>query len=295
VATVLLAVTMVMVWSFNYVAGKVAVEHMPALAVASFRLVVAGAIYTALLLARRERLSRLGRADLPAFLLLGLTGVFINQGGFTLSLKDASVPHVALIAACGPVMVLLMAWLTGLESLTVTKVAGMAVAFGGILALTAHEGLTGHTGALTGDLLAVCSTVGFALFTVSSKRFASGYDPLTVAAFAGVVGGVLALPFAVVEAHRLDWTGTSWQGWAGMLYMAIASSVIAYLIFYRLIRRLEASQVASLNFLLPVIGVVLGVVLLHEPMNRYFALPASLIAVGVWLAERARRQAARTG
>lgn len=285
--------TMVVAWSFNYVAGKVAVEHMPAMAAASFRLVVAGAIFTAMLLARRDRLPRLGRADLPAFLLLGLTGVVANQGGFTLSLKDASVPQVALIAACGPVMVLLMAWVSGLESLTVAKVAGMAIAFGGMAALTAHEGLSGQSGALSGDLLALCSTTGLALFTVSSKRVAGGYDPLTVASYAGVIGGVVALPLAVIEARRLNWSATPWQGWAGMFYMAIVSSVVAYVIFYRLIRRLEASQVASLNFLLPVIGILLGVVLLHEPLRPYFALPASMIAVGVWLAERARRQAAQ--
>lgn len=284
---------MVMAWSFNYVAGKVTVEHMPALAAASFRLVVAGAIFAAFLFARRQRLPRLGRADLPAFLLLGLTGVVVNQGGFTLSLKDASVPQVALIAACGPVMVLLMAWVSGLESLTVAKVAGMAIAFGGIAALTAHEGLAGRSGALAGDLLAICSTVGFALFTVSSKHVAGGYEPLMVASYTGVVGGVLALPVALIEAQRLDWAATPWQGWAGMLYMAVISSVVAYVIFYRLIQRLEASQVASLNFLLPVIGIIGGVVLLHEKMSPYFALPASLIAIGVWLTERARRQAAQ--
>jgi drug/metabolite transporter (DMT)-like permease len=288
----LLATALVLAWSFNYIAGRVAAEHMPALAVASFRLVLAGLIFEGLLLAKHRKPLRIERGDLAAFLLLGFTGVVLNQGGFTLSLGYTNVPHVALIAACGPVMVLLMAWISGLEKLTLAKVGGMAIAFGGVVALTAHEHMTGQSGAFAGDLLELISTVGFSLFTVSSKHVASRYEPLTVAAYAAVMGALISLPVAAIEAHRLAWGKVSWEGWAGLGYMAVVSSVLGYLIFYRLIAALAASKVATLNFLLPVGGTVLGVVLLHEPISRYFMLPAALIFTGVWLAERARRQSA---
>lgn len=284
----LLILTMALAWSFNYIAGKIADRHMPALAVAWFRIVLGGAIFFGLLLALRRRRRLPGWRELPVFLLLGATGVAINQAGFTLSLNYTSVGRVALISASGPVMVLLMAWLDRLEPLTWLKFAGMGLAFAGIALLAGEEGFAGHSAALFGDLLALASTVGLAVFTVACKRVARRYDALTIGAYSALVGAVIALPLALRESTRLDWSAITWQGWAGMGYMAVIGSVVGYLAFYRLVDLLSASQVASLYYIQPVVATALGVLLLGERIGHGFLAAAALVAAGVVIAERSR-------
>lgn len=285
----MLMAVQVLAWSFNYIFGKIALAHLDPVTTASFRLVLAGCLYLPIFLLG-ARPGSVGWSDMPALALLGLCGVVINQGGFTISLAYTSVSHVAVITAVGPVLVLLFAWLNGLEALAGAKLIGMALSFAGVALLAAKSAAGGerHSAGLAGDLLALASTTGFALFTTYAKRLSHRYDTVTLNTFAHLTGAVLMLPLAARQAERLDWRGVAWPGWAGLVYMAIFGSVVGYLAFYRLLEHMTASQVSSLNYLLPIAATALGVGLLHEKINRNFLAAGALVLVGVWLTERGR-------
>jgi len=284
-----LAGLLVLAWSFNYIAGKIALEHLDPVTLVSFRLVLAGVVYLSLFLGT-PRPVRIGWRDVPRFVLLGVFGVALNQGGFTLALAFTSVGHVAIILAMGPVLVLLLARLIGQEKLTPVKVGGVALAFSGIALLAIEQGLGAHAGGLAGDFIAMVAAVGFAIFTVFSKRVRHRFDPIGFNTFTHLTGAVLLLPLAIHQGLKLDWHGVAWQGWVAMSYMAVFSSVFGYLIFYKLLGYLSATQVSSLNYLLPIVATTLGVLLLGEHLNRGFFVAAGLVMVGVWFAERARWQ-----
>jgi drug/metabolite transporter (DMT)-like permease len=284
-----LAALLVLAWSFNYIAGKIALEHLDPVTLVSFRLVLAGVVYLTLFLST-PRPVRIGWRDVPRFILLGIFGVAINQGGFTVALAFTSVGHVAIILAMGPVLVMLLARIIGQETLTPVKVAGVALAFSGIALLAIHQGLSVHAGGLTGDLIAMCAAVGFAVFTVFGKRVRHRFDAIGLNTFTHLTGAVLLLPLAIHQGLNLDWQGVAWQGWVAMSYMAIFSSVFGYLIFYKLLGYLSATQVSSLNYLLPIVATTLGVLLLDERLSRAFFIAAVLVLLGVWLAQRTRWQ-----
>jgi drug/metabolite transporter (DMT)-like permease len=283
----LLAATLVLAWSFNYIAGKVALRHLDPLTLASFRLVLAGTIYLAIFLLA-PRPVRLGWRDVPTFIVLGLCGVAINQGGFTISLDFTSIGHVAMIVAVGPVLVLLVAALAGQEKLTPVKIAGMVLSFAGVAMLAIQQGFRAHAGGLAGDLIALGAVTGFAFFVVLGKRVAHRYDTIAFGTFIHFTGAILMFPLAVHQALHLDWGRVGWAGWAGLGYMAFFASVIGYLVFHKLLGYLTASSIASLNYLLPVVATTLGVLLLGEHIGRSFIAAAALVLGGVWLAQRAR-------
>jgi len=147
-----------------------------------------------------------------------------------------------------------------------------------------------HAGGLTGDLIAMCAAVGFAVFTVFGKRVRHRFDAIGLNTFTHLTGAVLLLPLAIHQGLNLDWQGVAWQGWVAMSYMAIFSSVFGYLIFYKLLGYLSATQVSSLNYLLPIVATTLGVLLLDERLSRAFFIAAVLVLLGVWLAQRTRWQ-----
>ncbi|HVB33402.1 MAG TPA: EamA family transporter [Patescibacteria group bacterium] len=280
----LLMATQVMAWSFNYIAGKVALRQLDPLTLASFRLVLAGAIYLPIFLLA-PRPMRLGWRDPPTFLLLGVCGVVINQGCFTVSLHYTSIGHVALIIAMGPIFVLLLARLMGQETLSPGKIIGMLLSFSGVALLAIGQGSDWRSGGLAGDLIALCAACGFACYAVLSKRVAHRYDSIAFNTFTHLTGALLLLPLAVHQALGLDWAHVSWPSWAGLSYMALFGSVAGYFIFYKLLGHISATQVASLNYLLPVVATSLGVVLLGERVGRIFLLAAALVLTGLWLAQ----------
>jgi drug/metabolite transporter (DMT)-like permease len=283
----LLAATQVLAWSFNYIAGKIALEHLLPLTLVSFRIVLAGAIYLVIFLVA-PRPARIRWRDLPMLALLGFCGVAINQAGFTLSLNYTSIGHVALIVSVGPILVLLLAWLSGQETMTPAKALGMSLSFGGVALLTIQQGFELHSGGMMGDLIALGAVTGFAFFVVLSKRAAGRYDIVAFTSLIHMTGAILYFPLALRQAVRIDWGQVAWQGWAGLLYMSIFGSIVGYLAFYKLLAHLSASQIASLNYLLPIVATTLGVLLLHETITRGFLLAAAFVLSGVWLAQSSR-------
>lgn len=282
-------VSQVMAWSFNYIAAKLALENLQPVTLASFRLVLAGSIYLGIILVMPRRF-RLSRRDVPLVVVLGIFGVAINQSCFTIALGYTSIGDVALILATAPVLVLLLARLIGQEVLSPAKVTGIVLSFSGVALLAVEQGARLRSGGLFGDLIALLGCCGFACYTVFGKGIARRHDPISFNALIHLTGAVLWCPVAIHQALGLNWGHVTWKGWTGLGYMAIFGSVAGYLIFYKLLGYISATQVASLNYLLPIVATSLAVLLLHERVDRLFLLAAGLVLTGLWLAQGTRWQ-----
>ena len=278
---------MLLIWSFNYVAGKIALRHLDPLTLASFRLELAAIVILPFFLSRRER-SPLLPTNFRTFAYLLLLGVLmaINQGGFTVGLGHTSSGHSSVILACGPVIVLLFARAMKQEALTVTKILGTAFALAGVILLETEQGPFVHSPFLTGDLITLLGTTSFALYVVFGKRLAGTYDALSMNTSNFLVAGIVALPLAIWQGIHLDWGSVGWSGWAGMFYMASFSSVLAYTLFYWVLRYMTASRVTAINYFQPVGAIVLAALFLGEQPTRHLLLGACFVLVGVYLAER---------
>jgi drug/metabolite transporter (DMT)-like permease len=93
-----------------------------------------------------------------------------------------------------------------------------------------------------------------------------------------------------MRARGLAWAGVPWEGWAGLLYMALLASVVAYLIFYWALRHLAASRLAAFTYIQPVLATLLGIEYLGERLTKNVVIGGALILAGVYLAERMPRR-----
>jgi drug/metabolite transporter (DMT)-like permease len=281
-------------WSLNYPVVKLALPYLPAPALASMRVVVAAATMLAIGVAWRAKqgssapAAKIDRADWPRLAVMGLFGVAGNQMLFTIGLGYTSVGHSALIVGGGPITVLLLARLMRLELLTISKLAGMLLCFSGVGLLALEKGIDLHSGTFRGDLITWAGSFSFSLYTVLGKRLSARYDSLTMNVPTYIAGGLVALPVALWQGGRMHWQ-IAWQGWAAILYMAIFSSVLAYLVYFWALRHMAASRLAAFLYIQPVLGTLLGVVVLHEPLTGHLLGAAALVLGGVYLAERAPR------
>ena len=275
---------MFVLWSFNYLAGKIALRHMEAFTLAAFRIDLAALVILPFYLIRRR--APLSARDIWALSYLGLFLV-INQVFFTVGLAYTTSGHSAMILATGPIIVLLFARALKLEALTTGKILGMAIAFIGVTILATEQGLNlRHSATLTGDLLTLLGTSSFSVYAVLGKKFARQYDSLTMNTFNLLAGALLLLPLSIQRAVHLDWGSVGWAGWAGLFYMAALSSVAAYTLFYWVLRYMEASRVAAVNYLQPIGAILVAAAFLGEMPTRNLLLGGALILLGVYLAER---------
>jgi drug/metabolite transporter (DMT)-like permease len=282
-------VLMLLLWSLNYVAGKIALRTMDPVTLACFRLVLAALVMLPIYFAQPQRKrTPLKASDIWPFTYLGFLGVILNQGLFTVGLNFTTSDHSAVIIAIGPVIVLLLARAFGLEVFTAGKILGMAISFVGVFLLETENGSPANSPFLLGDTITFFGVVGFAAYAVLGKRIVSKYDAVAMNTFNLVASAVLLLPLTIRQAIHLNWDGVGLAGWLGMIYMALGSSIAAYTMFYWLLRFMSASRVAVLSYFQPVVVIVLSVLFLSEHPTRNLLIGTALVLVGVYLAERGR-------
>jgi drug/metabolite transporter (DMT)-like permease len=300
-AAITIAITLLMaVWAINFLVIKIGLHYLHALTFASFRVVAAGLFMLAIapLCARLSIFSstvhgsRVTRHDLWTFFYLGFFGVAVNQLCFTLGLRYTSVTHSSVIVGMAPIYTLTLAVLFRLERPTLRIAIGMAVAFTGVAILASSIGMAQHSSTLLGDAIVMCGSLGFAIYVVLGKRVAANYNPLTMTTWNFIFGGLVALPIAIQQAAvnglLLHLRGITWQAWACIFYSALFSSTLAYLFYFWLLRYLEASQLASFSYLLPVSASGLGILFLGERGSWLELLGGILALLGVYYIESTR-------
>lgn len=292
----------VMVWAFNFIAAKIGLHTLPGLAMASFRVLLAGIVMvpTYLLCIRLPAFAEAAAAyrrgftmrDLWTFVNLGFLGVCVNQLCFTVGLQFTSVGHAAVILGLGPFYVLVLAVLFRLETATWRKITGMLIAITGVGMLATESTRNVGASSLVGDAIVMTGSVGFAMYVVLGKRVAGKYDALTMTAFNHFAGALLVLPVALYMALKMDSAGNlrdqPWRAWAAVVYMAVFSSALAYVFYFWLLRYLEASQLSAFTYILPVVATVLGILWLGEKGSWGQVLGGVLALGGVYWIESGR-------
>jgi drug/metabolite transporter (DMT)-like permease len=277
---------MVLIWTVNFIAGKIAFRHMPVMMLVTSRLELAALIMSVIFFFTPRR-TKLDRRDIKTFVLLGFFGVLINQGGFSLGLKYTTVGHSAIIIAIAPVVVMLLAGLSGLESISRGKIIGMALCFIGVLILASENGFAAFgSGTIKGDLITGASVTGYSIYAVLAKKVVNRYDTVTMNFYNFLVAAVCLSPLAIYEWIHLDWSSVGWAGWAGLLYMAALSSVVGYLIYYWALRHMDASRLAATTYIEPILAMILGVIFLGEHFTGHLLTGGALVLTGVYITER---------
>jgi drug/metabolite transporter (DMT)-like permease len=207
-------------------------------------------------------------------------------------LHYTSVSHSAIIVGMGPIYVLILAVMLRLERATWHKAVGIVISFAGIALLASEHGISAHSPSLLGDAIAMTGSVGFATYVVLGKRVAGEYDALTMTAYNHFAGALILLPLGIRQAWLLGaagtWRAVPWEAWTAILYMGLFGSAVAYLLYYWLLRYLEASQLSAFTYLLPVLATILGILTLGEKGSWMQLVGGGLALGGVYWTESGR-------
>jgi drug/metabolite transporter (DMT)-like permease len=265
----------------TFVAARYVLQLADPFVVAFLRYALAAAILC--IIARRMSQKPgaipISSADKRKIIILGLVIIILNQTLYLYGQKFTSAGHGSLLFATTPIFVYLMAMKRLGETWSRMKGLGILLAVLGSAVIVFEKGLEFDYNILKGDLIIIVAVSAWAYYTVWGKPMVEKYGAFRVTAYSLASGTVVYFPFGL---YRLIV-----YGWLSILYIAILTSVIAYFLWYWLLKYMEASRLAVLVNLQPVVAGVAGYYLLSEPLTMPFIFGGLIILAGVTITQKA--------
>ncbi len=270
--------------SFTFPIAKYGLATIDPFVFAFFRYVVSS-VCLVLIVKLQKHDRPIEGGDLWKLVGLGLLIILFNQTTYLYGQALTAAGHGALLFATVPLWILLLAVIHLKERLSWLRILGMIVALCGVAIVVATGAVEIGAEHLLGDLVILVAVVAWAYYTVLGKPLVHKYGAIRTTAYALVSGSIAYFPFGLYRALRFDYSGATVGSWLSVLYVAIGTSVIAYGIWYWLLRRMEVSRLAVYQNLQPVIATVVAFYMLHEPLRWSFVLGGVVTLAGVAISE----------
>ena len=274
-------VVLSVIWGSAFMLVKVALEDVPPLTLVAGRVTTAFLFLGAILVISGRTLPR-SRDAWFAFTFLAIVNNVFPFTLLTWGQQHIDSALAAILVATMPLSTVVLAHVWINERLTLDRALGVLVGFGGVFLLIGGD-LQDITGSSTlGQLAIVGGVVGYSTGTVFARRYLVNADPDVTAAGQTLVAFVLMIPIALAVDTPFDLsvsvkTGLAWAA------LGVLATAVAYLIFFRLLRQISATQASMVSYLIPITAVLLGVLVLDESFEASRILGLAVIIFGVWV------------
>ncbi len=275
-------VTLAALWGGSFAFIRVAVPAVGPLWLAECRVFLAFVILLALALARggvpawRERWRD--------FLIIGIVNSALPFALFCFAGQYVAASTAAILNATSPFFGALAAAIWLKDPLPATKIAGMSLGLVGVVLLVGWrpEPLTGL--ALVAVFACLGASLCYGLASVYAKARMTGVPSFSTALYSQFAAAAVltpALPFAPMQGPITATVAAS------VVALAVGSTAVAYLLYFKLIANIGPARALSVTFLIPLFGVLWGYLFLGEPLTINMLMGGSMILGGTWLAMRA--------
>jgi drug/metabolite transporter (DMT)-like permease len=286
-------------WGSAFLLIDVAIDEVEPLTLVAGRLIIAALLLGAIVLLSGRTLP--GRSRWRVLLLLGALSNVLPFALITWAQQHIASSLAATLNSTMPLLTFVIAAAAGDERASRERVAGLIIGFIGAAVLIGPD----LTEISSDDTLAQLAVLGgsasYALGTVIARTRLGSGDVTALAAGQLAFGALLATPLALAVdgAPAFD---LSWKAALAWLGLGVSATAFAYIIFYWLVQRLRATDVAAVSYLIPIVATLLGWLVLDETIGPNLFVGLALIIAGMAVingvssavAERLRRPAART-
>jgi len=269
------------VWGSTYLAIRVAVREgsgFPAFTMAGMRVAAASLILFSWVALSGKSL-RVGRRELGV---LAVSGVLLWLGGNGLvswAERRAESGYSALLIGALPVWVAIMESIIDRRAPTWRLVAALLVGLAGVAVLNGPVILNGSSQDLYAAVALIAAAVSWGLGTILQKRRARSLGAEVSSGYQQLAGGVALFLVAFLTGEpRPAPIPEAWAAWG---YLVVLGGVIAFTSFIKALRLLPTSIVMTYAYVNPVVAVVLGRVILGEPITVWTIGGTVLIVLGV--------------
>lgn len=296
-----------LIWGSSFLLIRIGVEELSPFQVVFIRTGIAAVGLNIVLLLLKKRLPLDWKRVFP-LIVIGIGNTTIPFALITWGEKSIDSGLAAVLQSSAAFFTMLLAHFAFTdEKLNLKKIAGLLLGFIGVVVLSSRSWASGSLviNELTGALAIVLASLFYGIFTIySRKQISARYEPVVVAAG--------AMTFAAISSGLLMILAPSFNGQPATMLVDVSSDVliaitllgllntfVAYLMFYWVVQQLGAGRASMVTYVVPAVGLILGVIVLSEPLDWHILLGAALIFSGITVVNISvtalRRMASRAG
>jgi len=280
-----------LVWGSSFLWIKVAVGEVAPLTLVAWRLLFGLSGLAAVVAVRRSTFPR-DRRLWFWMALLGVTNTLLPFALISWGEQHIDSGVAAILNGTVPLFTMVIAhFFLKDDRMTVPRLVGLVVGFVGVIVLMGHDlDLSQASGSVLGQLAVLLAAMAYAGSAVLARRTLRGIDPM-VQAFVPVLS---ATTLAWISASLLEGVTvpTLPITWFALAWLGLLGSCVAYLLYFFLLHNVGPTRTTLVTYIFPVVGLVLGVTFLNEPVDLGLALGALLIIAGIAIVNIRPRRAA---
>lgn len=272
------------IWGGLYVVSDVVLMTITPFVLLSMRLVMGIAVLLPLIWRKRAAHDvRVWptRREIGMGLGVGVIGFGVSVGAQFVGTDKSTAINGALITSASPAFIVLFAALILRERLNAVRIIAVVMATIGVLIIIDPQQADFSSETFFGDVSLLVAAVTWGLYSVMVRRLSARLDTLMVTLLGFCGGLMLTLPAAVAEASQRSSGAMTTDVLLGVIYLGVVSTAVAMWLWNRAFALVDASVASLFFFAQPVVGAILSVVVLSQPVTWNLLTGSLLIAAGV--------------
>lgn len=287
----LIVLSAILMWSVSFPLIKIVLENdVPPITLAAIRSIIFIPILIYLILKNCKKNLQISKEDWKLYLGIGLfaiilPGILQNTGMIYTTASESSI-----IQTSGPIFTILFAIIFLKESTDIKKIIGSLIALIGtiFLVLSLDNNFNLFNSSVFGNLLILLSGISYAISSIITKKGLERKNPLQILGFSSLIGFIVLSIISTIENPTRILLNLSIETWFSIFLLALFPSFIAILFWYEAMINEEISRLVIFVYLMPVFAVFFSFILIGEIISIQTILYASLIIVGVAIAQKKR-------
>ena len=231
------------------------------------------------------------KKDFPKIFLASMLGLFLTQISFLTALNQTTPLDASILASLTPIFTMFFATFFLKEPLTLKKVGGVAISFGGVVLLILNSSLSAngiaHTQPL-GVILMVLNGAFFGLYLGAFRPLVAKYSTITFMKWMFLFSTIVALPFVGKELTTINYNALSGRFLFDLAFTVFGATFIAYFLIPIGQKRLRPTVVSVYSYSQPIIAAVMSIILQMDVLNWQKILAAGLVFTGVILVNKSK-------
>lgn len=281
-------------WGGTFIAGRMTAQSLPHMTIATGRFLVATVILLFIAYRVEGGLPRLTRNQFFSTLALGLTGVSIYNIFFLAALERMPAGKTALLVALSPILTGICVSLILKERLGVYRWGGLILAFIGVITIVTKGDVLHATESILssfgwGEFFMMIAIVSWVAYTLISRFALKGLSPIAATTYATIFGALVLMVGAAFEIPELNRSMLTWKNAGAIFYLGSLGSAIAFIWYSEGVKTIGPARTVAFTNLVPVFGVLLGFLVLSEPILLSMIIGGAIVIAGVTLTNQANK------
>jgi drug/metabolite transporter (DMT)-like permease len=275
-------VVLSVLWGGSFFFVEVLIEYLPPLTIVTLRVGLAALTLWGLIIVRKLPVPKT-RRHWGALTVVGLLSNALPFSLIAWGQTQISSGLASIFNATTSFFTVIVAGIFLVdERITRQKLIGVIFGIFGVIILIGPEALSGLKGPVFGQLAVIGASISYALSSVYSRRFKDwGLPPLIVVTGQVSMATLILLPIMLIVDKPWEQPFMPLVAIGAIMGLAIFSTVIAFILFFRLIASAGATNTTLVTFLIPISAVLLGVSFLGETFSRIQFMGMTLIGLGI--------------